>query len=779
MNAPNTFSDVRRPGKLTHHSGRGKMPRNAGNFTRGSQLITHEFLMWFSSAKLPVMVWAILFAVIFSIALALKLREYEIQMILMKIYAAGWTFMELSSTKIINLTVASGEVIPAPVNLVAYHPDVVAAWGRFMRSFWGSMFISLFVSLPLSYWFIVFSKKRGESILEERHQRGAMLTDAPDLIAAVKRHNAAKFSEEARQLFPDMTPDEVVKLPAHERKAAGLHTPYTLAKIPYPWRDEQSHTMMIGTTGTGKTTQMRDMIAQVRKHRDRAVVFDLTGAFVEAFYNPETDVILNPMDKRCPSWTLFDEATSHADFTNVAAAILPVDGGASEPFWILAARTLFVETCIKLVKEGKATNQALASKLMMADLKTIHKMLENTVADPLTAPEAARMAESIRAVFNTNAQALRFLPEDNDRFAISEWIRDEENPGGILFITSSHNELTLNRSLLTLWMNIAVHTLMRLPRTRQLRTWFFFDEVHALHRLPAIEEGLTTARGFGGAFVLGIHSFAKLAETYGREGAVHLNSLARTKLVLATADRETAEHCSNFIGQREVRMMDEAYSYGFSNIRDAATITPRSEIQPLVIPDDIMKLPNLHGFVVYPQGFDAARIKLSYVHYPVIAPGYDLRENVEPLGYINVDEETSDDSAAGGREGNAAPEHVPDEQEIAEQIDPEAATPTPDTVAPEEAPPEVTNNPGDSAEPVRYVKQDPTPSDTQAQSDKAENDVTKIPEQAKTNNRNQSLAAREIGETFDEDRKTQRGSLGDKGPGSDTPDVADDGDLGI
>ena len=145
MNAPNTFSDVRRPGKLTHHSGRGKMPRNAGNFTRGSQLITHEFLMWFSSAKLPVMVWAILFAVIFSIALALKLREYEIQMILMKIYAAGWTFMELSSTKIINLTVASGEVIPAPVNLVAYHPDVVAAWGRFMRSFWGSMFISLFV----------------------------------------------------------------------------------------------------------------------------------------------------------------------------------------------------------------------------------------------------------------------------------------------------------------------------------------------------------------------------------------------------------------------------------------------------------------------------------------------------------------------------------------------------------------------------------------------------------------------------------------------------------
>ncbi|NBW75861.1 MAG: conjugal transfer protein TraD [Sphingomonadaceae bacterium] len=783
MSAPNTYSDVARPGKLTHHSGRGTMPRNAGNFTRGSQLITHEFLMWFSSARLPLLFWLIVFALVFAAALALKLREYEIQMILMKIYAAGWLFMEFNPGKIINLTVASGEVLPAPIGMVASHPDVVAAWGRFMRCFWGSLFISLFVSLPLSYWFIVFSKKRGQSILEERHQRGAMLTDAPELTLAIRRHNAALFSEEARQLFPDKTVDQVAALPAIERKAAGLHSPYTLARIPYPWRDEQSHTMMIGTTGTGKTTQMRDMLAQVRKHRDRAVVFDLTGAFVEAFYNPETDVILNPMDRRCPTWTLFDEAHSHADFTNIAAAILPVDGGASEPFWILAARTLFVETCMKLVKDGKATNQALASKLMMADLKAIHKLLENTVADPLTAPEAARMAESIRAVFNTNAQALRFLPEDNPRFAITDWIRDEDNPGGILFITSSHNELTLNRSLLTLWMNIAVHTLMRLPRTRSLRTWFFFDEVHALHRLPAIEEGLTTARGFGGAFVLGIHSFAKLAETYGREGAVHLNSLARTKLVLATADRETAEHCSNFIGQREVRMMDEAYSYGFSNIRDAATITPRSEIQPLVIPDDIMKLPNLHGFVVFPQGFDAARIKLTYIHYPVIAPGYDLRENVEPLGYVDVDGDARKDGEAGGREAGAAPENAPSDKDAAAAVERAQADLAPDKVAPEQPTQEAA--PADPQadqtlyQPERFSPEQPALPDARPASDKAEHDIAKPKQPAQPSQRQPDLAGREAVEPFEAERKTGKAALGDKGPGSDTPEIADDGELGI
>ena len=228
---------------------------------------------------------------------------------------------------------------------------------------------------------------------------------------------------------------------------------------------------------------------------------------------------------------------------------------------------------------------------------------------------------------------MRFLPEGKEPFSIQAWIRTDDKPGSILFITSSHNELVLNRALLSLWMNLAVHTLMRLPRTRSLRTWFFFDEVHALHRLPAIEDGLQTARGFGGAFVLGIHSFAKLSETYGKEGAQNLSSLARTKLILAAADRDTAEHCSDYIGHREVRMMDEAYSYGYSNIRDAATITPRSEVQPLVLPDDIMKLPSLRGFLVFPEGFDAARIKLTYKDYPAVAEGYILRENVEPIEF--------------------------------------------------------------------------------------------------------------------------------------------------
>jgi type IV conjugative transfer system coupling protein TraD len=756
------------------------MPRNAGNFTRGSQLITHEYMMWFGSVRIPMMVWFFLFLGCFSLTTFLVIKEHEAQMILMKLYAAGWQFMEFNSAKVINLTLPSGEVIPAPVSMVGSHPAIVDAWGRLMRAFWGSAFISAFVAVPLTIWFVDASHKRGKGILEERHQRGAMLVDADELAEVIAAHNQAEFEKEALRCFPDLSIAKVLALDFAERRAGGIHHPYMLADIRYPWRTEQSHTMLIGTTGTGKTTQMRDMIAQMRQRRDRAVVFDLTGAYVEAFYNPETDIILNPMDERCPSWSVFLECQSHADFSSVAAALMPIDGGAGEPFWILAARTLFVETCMRLKAAGKTSNADLASRLMMADLKDVHKLLEHTVADPLTAPEAARMAESIRAVFNTNAQALRFLPQDNPPFSICDWVAKTDNPGSILFITSTHNELALNRALLTVWMNVAVHRLMRLPRTRDLRTWFFFDEVHALHRLPAIEDGLQTARGFGGAFVLGIHSFAKLSETYGEEGAQNLASLARTKLILATADRDTAQHCSDYIGHREVRMMDEAYSYGYSNIRDAATITPRQQIEPLVIPDDIMKLPSLRGFLVFPEGFDAARVQLRYKDYPVVAPAYRPRVNVEPVAYIA--EESEEASEAGGREGDPEPAILIEDKPIVHALAPDRLSGFDDAAPELEAEPpkpvdKVDDSPERRALEARTFRPEPAP-DGQTKAPEAKDSASPSDRTGQTSVVHRGseqyrldLSRRELGDAFEPESKVERSVSGTDL----TPGPADDG----
>jgi hypothetical protein len=112
----------------------------------------------------------------------------------------------------------------------------------------------------------------------------------------------------------------VLALPLSARLEAGLHHPYSLAGIPYLYGLEASHTILVGTTGAGKTTQLRNMVAEMRARGGSAVIFDLTGAFIEAFYDGRTDVILNPGDARCPTWSLFDECSTQAE---LAAAPIP------------------------------------------------------------------------------------------------------------------------------------------------------------------------------------------------------------------------------------------------------------------------------------------------------------------------------------------------------------------------------------------------------------------------------------------------------------------------
>jgi hypothetical protein len=83
----------------------------------------------------------------------------------------------------------------------------------------------------------------------------------------------------------------------------GFKTDDMEAMLRIPARAEAQHMQIIGDTGAGKSALLAQVLRQVRSRGDSAIVYDPAREFVKRFYDPEHgDVILNPLDRRCPYW---------------------------------------------------------------------------------------------------------------------------------------------------------------------------------------------------------------------------------------------------------------------------------------------------------------------------------------------------------------------------------------------------------------------------------------------------------------------------------------------
>jgi hypothetical protein len=220
---------------IKHHSSRGMPTRNSGNFTRGGQLLGHEWSMFFAASKVPLLIWLAVFVVVYWIMLAAVMGEHEVQLCSWRIGAALWTWMDLNPLKPMNIILADNSQRQVSIGYIPYIPDVQLAVAKALKALIGSLLAGTLLSMPIAMWFIRLANRHGKEILEERHERGAMLVDKQLLVDDILAHNRQEFEKAAAKLFAGMTPQRVLALPFSERKKAGLHHPYSIGGVPYPY----------------------------------------------------------------------------------------------------------------------------------------------------------------------------------------------------------------------------------------------------------------------------------------------------------------------------------------------------------------------------------------------------------------------------------------------------------------------------------------------------------------------------------------------------------------
>ena len=423
--------------------------------------------------------------------------------------------------------------------------------------------------------------------------------------------------------------------------------PYRIAGVPYPERAETQHTIVSGTTGSGKTVLISDLVSQIRKRGERCVLYDKMGSYTRAFFDPERDVLLNPLDARSPRWSPFHEAASPRDFDTMAAALIPQQKDTVDPFWVTAARQLFANGAGVLRERGVTENRVLVEHLLKTDLSKLAEAMEGTVAQSIVDPDNPKTALSVRAMLTANIGALEYLHDTGQPFSIRDWIAGEDR-GGFLFLTSRGDQHASLRGLISTWLEIAVNALLSLEQDDARRVWIVLDELPTLHQVPSLQPGLAESRQFGGCFVLGIQVISALRDLYGRNGAETISGLCGTRLVLAAPDRDTAQWSADSLGRSEVEEVTEGFSYGANTIRDGVSLTPKRELRPLALASEIMQAQSLHGWLRFPGPLPVARIRLNYVNRPKAAERFVARPPAsEEANPDEADKSAATDKSAG------------------------------------------------------------------------------------------------------------------------------------
>lgn len=494
-----------------------------------------------------------------------------------------------------------------PSSVVINEPLFREAAVKLLKSF-GWAFISLFVLyLPIGVYLVVKAVMRGEEIKEDKYIRGAKLVSAEKLKGEiVEKHGVSDL---------------------------------TLGDFPLPTGFSKKHTLISGTTGAGKSTALTHLLKAIRARGDRAVVYDKKGEFVEMFYRDRVDHILNPADSRSHQWTPWEEMASPFDADWIAETLLPSSNSnsGSDKFFTSAARAVVSAALQNLYLDGPKSLLSLLRATAWNDLELLKELVAGTPAATYFNENNEETLESIRSTVVDGVRPLRLLKEENTKgfFSIRDWITEGDEQGADdswLFLPVRESEIEIQKPLISTWIQSVAKGLMACGVNNDRTLWIVVDELPSLKKIPALSMLMAEGRGFGAAVVLGIQEINQLEEEFGKNTSRTILGLCSTQLHFRLNNADTAEWVSKVLGEAEREEVDEDLNYSADDIRDGVRVSSKRQNRKIVLPSEIMDLPDLSCFAKIWGVESKARIDIPFLRLPKIADGFIQGDENETVG---------------------------------------------------------------------------------------------------------------------------------------------------
>ena len=392
----------------------------------------------------------------------------------------------------------------------------------------------------------------------------------------------------------------------------------TLANVAIDPFEETKHFKLIGTTGTGKSTAIREILSGALARGDRAVIADPDGGYLARFHDADRgDVILNPFEANSLRWEPFAEIRNTYDVEQLASGLIPTGEDSTGREWRGYARTFFTAVARRCFIEGKRDTAELWRLLLIAPMEELRPVVADTPAQPFLEPENARMFGSIRSVAGSAIAALEYVCAQRCApFSVRHWVRSGR---GVLFLPYRATQVAALRSIIATWMRLAIFEAMD-GRERERRLWFIVDELDALGAIDGLKDALARLRKFGGRCVLGFQSIAQVSSIYGHGEAQTIVENCGNTLILRCSGSEhggTSQFASRLIGEREIvrrqtsRGRDSQGLFSAGGLRRSTNVTEQHVTETAVMPSELEQLPDLAGYLKTASSPEWLRVALS------------------------------------------------------------------------------------------------------------------------------------------------------------------------
>lgn len=400
----------------------------------------------------------------------------------------------------------------------------------------------------------------------------------------------------------------------------------------YPAGMWERHVLVIGGSGSGKSTALKPLIEKVIAAKERVILFDPKGEFTMGFKGP---AIVAAWDKRSFAWDIARDLRNIGDMRRFAAAMIQ---DSQDPMWANASRQLLVGFVIYLKRtRGNRWGWRELSELVAMPQATMLAVMNKYHPEAVRAVERAsvttqgiliNLSSFCASIFDL-ADAWGDLPESK-RISFVEWTLGKSRQSQIVLQGhGSYSELSKGYVQGIVEVIAAIVNSVEMEDDPNRKLWIICDEFPQMGKVP-IRPLLEVGRSRGVRCVLACQDLAQLEEIHGERMVKAMVSLSGTLLIGRIMQGETAEQVAKALGTREVERPNLSSSYGgtggsanrsttLSFSRDELPIYKPSELASRLgpTPDEkgvIMALvTDGHAYELFWPRYQIKRARFSYV----------------------------------------------------------------------------------------------------------------------------------------------------------------------